>query len=130
MLLNYVAHRTPESGHYYGWAQLDRQGEVVGAIRDQRAEFTGNWTGSYENSRGGSGNETFAVTENADELKGVWSGVDVSGERLGNAMFFLEGTSGNRRYHVVGYVAEARLVLDYSATNGNEHYWGRSTLGR
>ena len=67
---------------------------------------------------------------NGDELKGVWSEVDVRGERLGNAMFFLEGTSETRHYHVIGHVDAGRLVLNYSATAGEERYTGRSTLSR
>ena len=128
--LNYVAHRTNGDGHYYGWAELGRDGKVLDAVRDPRVEFDGRWTGTFENSRGGQGNETLNVTENAGKLGGDWSGVSVTGERLGDAMFFLEGQSGKRQYRVIGHVTNQRLVLDYSATSGNDRYVGRSMLSR
>lgn len=130
LVLNYVAHRTDGNGHYHGWAQLRRQRQVADAIPDPRLELSGNWTGTYLNSQGGSGRETLAISENADELRGVWSGVNVRGERLGNAMYFLKGSSGQRHYHVIGHVANGRLVLHYSATEGDKRYTGRSALSR
>jgi hypothetical protein len=126
--LDYCAHRTPSGGEYHGWADLVRQGEVTEAVRPARVDFSGDWTGSYENSREGTGEETLDITERAGKLQGVWSGVDVTGERLGNATFYLEGKLGTRFYRVVGRVLKDVLVLDYAATEGRERYVGWSTL--
>ena len=68
------------------------------------------------------------LTESADQLKGVWSGVAVTGERLGNAAFYLEGKSGQRTYHVIGRVTRGQLALNYSATTEHERYFGWSVL--
>jgi|GEM_PF-325139 hypothetical protein len=126
--LNYVAHRTKSTGKYHGIAQLSQQVESLNPTGDARFEFAGNWTGTYENSLGGSGSENLTLTENAEQLHGVWSGVDVSGERLGDATIFLEGALRQRHYRIVGHVIEGRLILDYIATTSNEYYHGRSTL--
>ena len=128
--LDYCAHRPSGQGHYYGWANLARKGPVSEALRDPRTEFSGNWTGSYENSRGGTGEESLDLSENSDRLKGVWSGVAVTGERLGNASFYLEGKLGQRTYRVLGRVAKGQLVLNYSASAEHERYVGWSQLER
>jgi hypothetical protein len=130
LVLDYCAHRARGDGKYFGWSTLLKQGAVAEAVRDPREEFSGNWTGSYENSAGGSGTETLELTENAEGLKGVWSGVEVTGERLGNASFYLQGKLGQRNYRVLGRVAKGQLVLNYSATTANERYTGWSTLAR
>jgi hypothetical protein len=124
--LAYCAHR--DQGHYHGCAALRRSGEVPDPVWDPRAEFAGNWTGSYENSGGGSGVETLELSEQDDQLMGNWSGVRVSGERIGPATFYLAGTLGERKYRVVGRVTKGRLALNYSATTGSERYVGWSTL--
>ena len=130
LVLDYCAHRAQGDGHYYGWSNLVRQGAVADAPRDPRSEFSGSWTGTYENSRGGSGAETLELSENAGILQGVWSGVRVTGERLGNSSFYLEGKLGQRTYRVIGRVAEGRLVLNYSAVAEEEQYVGWSMLKR
>ncbi len=128
LILDYCAHRTPGDGQYYGWSNLAKKGAVADAVRDPRSEFSGNWTGSYENSRGGSGAETLELSENSGSLQGVWSGVAVTGERLGNSSFYLEGKLGQRTYRVIGRVAKGQLTLNYSATAADERYIGWSTL--
>ena len=130
LILDYCGHRTQGHGHYFGWSSLVKKGAVADALRDPRSEFSGNWTGSYENSRGGSGAETLELSENSDSLRGVWSGVTVTGERLGNASFYLAGKLGQRTYHVLGRVAKGQLALSYSAAADDERYVGWSTLNR
>lgn len=128
---DYSAHRLGnEHGTYYGWARLARAGEVPSTPRGRRADFAGNWAGTYENSRSGSGPETLELAESAAQLEGVWSGVAVKGERLGDNSFYLQGISGKRSYRVVGRVTQAALQLDYSATQGTQRYFGRSSLQR
>jgi hypothetical protein len=129
--MDYYAHRTAgQSGSYQGWSRFVRKGDVTDTPREARAEFAGKWTGAYENSQGGSGPETLELTEQAGRLQGVWSDVSVTGERLGSASFTLTGTSGKRTYRVVGRVSQGELRLDYSATQGDDRYFGWSTLKR
>jgi hypothetical protein len=129
--LDYHAHRKQgQQGSYYGWATLLRKGDVASTSRGPRAEFSGKWTGTYENSRSGSGPETLELAETAGGLKGVWSDVAVTGERLGNASFYLAGKSGQRTYRVVGRITQGELRLDYSAMGEDEPYFGWSTLKR
>ena len=72
--------------------------------------------------------ETLELVEDDHQLKGTWSGVSVTGERIGNASFYLEGKLGPRTYHIVGRVTKGHLALDYSATSGSERYYGWSML--
>ena len=127
----YCAHcNNGERGQYYGWTRFSREGQIAAAPRSPRSEFAGRWLGSYENSRSGSGKETLELTEKAGHLQGDWSDVRVRGERLGTSVFYLEGASGERKYRVVGRVHESQLRLDYSATEGDDRYFGWSILNR
>ncbi|MBS0209640.1 MAG: caspase family protein [Planctomycetes bacterium] len=128
---DYCAHRTQgEHGNYYGWASYLRDGDVAAVPRNASAEFAGTWAGVYENSRSSSGPESLELKESAGQLRGVWSDVPVTGERLGSTRFYLRGTSGKRAYLVAGWVSHGQLRLDYSATDENDRYFGWSTLQR
>jgi hypothetical protein len=124
--LDYCAHGS--SQRYYGSATMRRSGDASAPTMDSQAEFSGAWVGTYENSRAGSGAETLSLVERSGQLEGDWSGVDVSGERLGPTSFYLEGKLGTRTYHIVGRIAKGRLTLNYSASSESEQYFGWSTL--
>lgn len=129
LAIDYAAHRTNgEQGTYHGRSHFVRKGEVASMKRSERSEFAGSWIGSYENSRSNSGQETLELTENDGRLKGEWSHVAVTGERLGDSSFYLTALSGKKTYRVVGRVSQGELKLDYSATEGNDRYFGWSTL--
>lgn len=115
---------------YTGWSILQQGGAVDTPRRDPWAKFTGKWSGTYTNSRGGVGDDTLTLSETGGQLRGVWSGLTVNGERLGNATFSLTATQEDVRYRVIGRVDRGYLILTYSATGKGPRYTGRSTLQR
>ncbi len=128
LFLDYVAEGGREK--YAGWVVLQRAGAVDAVRRDPRAEFGGKWGGTYENSKGGVGDEALELVEAGGRLRGTWSGLAVTGERLGSATFYLTAKRGDLRYRVVGRVDRGGLTLSYSAATRTTRYTGRARLKR
>jgi hypothetical protein len=128
LYLDYTAHgdRKP----YAGWVTLQRDGAVESVQRDPPARFAGQWSGTYANSKGGVGEDTLRLAENAGKLSGDWSGLAVKGERLGNATLYLTAERGEIRYRLIGRLSEGQLILSYSATSKTTRYTGSSMLKR
>lgn len=117
-------------GKYSGWSMLQQTGAVDTPRRDPWATFAGKWSGTYVNSRGGGKDDTLTLSETGGNLRGVWSGLTVNGERLGNATIYLTATQGEVRYRVIGRIDRGYLILTYSATGKGSRYTGCSTLQR
>jgi len=108
------------------WAALRQQGDVADAIPCSTLGVPGNWTGSYENSRGGSGLETLAISR-MPTVTGRLVGSRCHGKRLGNSMFFWK----EHRSSVIimsSVTLPMALVLNYLPTTADERYTGQSTL--
>jgi hypothetical protein len=93
-----------------------------------KVSFAGDWSGTWKNSVGESGEETLSLKEKADgTLTGVWSGdIHVKGERLGKNTFYFEADTGKRFYRCAGQVEDGVLKLNYSASRPDT---GGSTTG-
>jgi Caspase domain len=135
--LDYCAQRAQQGGRYFGWAELARSGSDGRALievrsvdppQEKRRSLTGSWQGTYENSLSNSGQETLRITEQDSAIIGDWSGVQVTGVRLGNTSFHLSGRSGKRHYTIVGLFEKDQLILHYAATAPDLRYFGKSTL--
>jgi hypothetical protein len=125
LLLDYAARGASET--YLGWSVFQRAGEE-NAIRSPRAEFAGKWAGTYRNSTGGAGDDVLELVETQGTLQGRWSGLAITGQRLGNNTLYLTGKRGDMTYRVVGCVDRGELVLGYSATSKTTRYTGQAML--
>lgn len=113
---------------YFGRSVFQQAGKVVTVGGEARAEVAGDWSGTYENSRGGAGDDSLKLTEQDGILRGSWSGLSVAGERLGDTSLYLEAGQGEVHYRVVGYVERDRLMLGYAATDKRSRYTGQCVL--
>lgn len=125
LFLNYAVRKATET--YLGRSVLQQAGEAH-PIENPRAELAGKWAGAYRNSTGGTGEDFLELVETQGRLQGGWSGLPVTGQRLGNTTCYLSATRGDVTYRVVGYVHRGELTLDYSATSKATRYTGRATL--
>lgn len=127
LMLEYRAQANDED--YQGWAVFQQTGNVASITREAHADFAGSWSGTFENSAGGAGDDTLELAETDDgTLSGKWSGLAVTGERLGNASFYLTARRGDLSYRLVGHVQKGQLTLGYSATSKKTHYTGQAVL--
>ena len=129
LLASYTAHKSA-GGRYIGWLAAGRRAATeVDAPRG--VKFSGNWTGSYVNTKGQYGKEILNVNEDSNgDLTGIWTDdVRLGGERVGHDAIYLEGKAVARSYHLVGLAEDGRLLLHYAAHGPNpERYYGVSTL--
>ncbi|HEV3024436.1 MAG TPA: hypothetical protein VGX76_18295, partial [Pirellulales bacterium] len=90
----------------------------------------GTWTGTYRNSSGGTGDDVLEIAETQGVLQGHWSGMAITGQRLGDTTFYFAARDGDVNYRVVGWVDRGELILGYSATSKTTHYTGQAMLKR
>jgi len=98
------------------------------------SNISGNWTGTWTNSLGESGNDTLQITvDKSGNLQGVWSGnINITGQWLNNTNIRFSGQNSTRSYQVQGSVLGNTLILYYTATrlNTSGTYTGIESLTR
>jgi hypothetical protein len=115
------------------WAGALVAGLSVGAFAQERASFTGNWSGSWSNSLGDQGESDLELAESADgTITGDWDGLKLKGERVNKNTAELRGKNDIGSYQISASVKEGKLVLQYfvNRLDGEGSYSGSSTLTR
>jgi len=96
------------------------------------SNFTGKWTGSWENSLNKKGKDSLVLNEDTGgNIRGTWSGdVEVSGKRIDANTAHLSGKTANRSYQFVATEQKGVITWKYVAKrlNGDDPYEGKSIL--